>query len=832
MRTKIGLLLTLLVLLAATAACDGQATPQPTALPQPTSTREQTTIPRPTPEPTTPEPPQAPERITFPYAKPESVGILSEALEQLSDTVRGYFEKDMIVGAELVVIKNRQIVLHEAIGWQDREEQAPMERNTLFNIRSMTKPVVGTAIQMLIDEGKLALDDRAAEYLPAFDNEQSGDITIEQLLTHRSGLPYSLATGDDLATKYWEYASIQEIAQQAGEHGPDSEPGTTFFYSDVGADTLGAILEEVSGVTIDTFLEERILGPLSMTDTITLIEEPDPRTSRIASAYDGIPGAWERYWSPNDEPIYRFAMGSQSLYSTPIDYARFLTLWMDGGTVGQARLLSPQAVERALAPTSLMGPSINFPGLWTYYGQMWTVYVPADEPDRIEPVVFGHSGVDGTWAWAWPDQDLMILYFTQSRGQSTGLRLEREIDRLLIHPRAEAEATEVPEEFEPYLGPYTVYSGPLENQQISVVVQDGHLALDIASLIVYELQPPDDVGIWHSSFGEMIAVSFDRDDAGVVIGMKIYTDGDISESWKGTAPPLPTETPLPPTPIPVSPIATLIPPGPHAPGDIWVRPTDGMAMVYVPAGEFRMGSTDAEIDALLAECPQCGRERFEQEQPAHSVYLDAFWVDQTEVTNSEYDKCVAAEACSPPPGCSWGESTFGDADKADHPVVCVDWQRAVDYCTWAGGQLPTEAQWEKAARGPDGRRYPWGDEFDGTLLNYCDAQCEHDQSDPTYDDGFPVTAPVGSYPAGASPYGALDMAGNVWEWVADWFSGDYYAVSPVENPQGPDEGSHRVVRGGSWFTDSMGSRVANRFDTDSVTYYSLLGFRCVLATGE
>jgi formylglycine-generating enzyme required for sulfatase activity len=257
-----------------------------------------------------------------------------------------------------------------------------------------------------------------------------------------------------------------------------------------------------------------------------------------------------------------------------------------------------------------------------------------------------------------------------------------------------------------------------------------------------------------------------------------------------------------------------------------------MAMVYVPAGEFEMGSTDAEIDALMAECTQCKRENFEQEQPAHAVYLDAFWVDQTEVTNAQYDKCVAAEACSPPPGCSWGESTFGDAAKADHPVVCVDWQQAVDYCKWAGGQLPTEAQWEKAARGTDERRYPWGNEFDGTLLNYCDAQCEHNHTDETYDDGFPVTAPVGSYPAGASPYGALDMAGNVWEWVADWFAQDYYAVSPAENPQGPDEGIHRVVRGGSWFTDDIGSRVANRFDTAPVTYYSLLGFRCVLVTGE
>ena len=257
-----------------------------------------------------------------------------------------------------------------------------------------------------------------------------------------------------------------------------------------------------------------------------------------------------------------------------------------------------------------------------------------------------------------------------------------------------------------------------------------------------------------------------------------------------------------------------------------------MTVVYIPAGEFEMGSTDAEVDALVAECTECEPDWFEQEQPAHTVYLDAYWIDQTEVTNAQYDKCVAAGACSTPPECDWGESTFGDAAKADHPVVCVGWQAAEDYCRWAGGQLPTEAQWEKAARGSDGRRYPWGNKFDGTLLNYCDAQCEYDQRDETYDDGFPVTAPVGSFPAGATPYGVLDMAGNVWEWVADWFSEDYYAMSLAENPLGPDEGTQRVVRGGSWFTDGMGSRAANRFQTIPATHFGLLGFRCALVAGE
>jgi formylglycine-generating enzyme required for sulfatase activity len=163
----------------------------------------------------------------------------------------------------------------------------------------------------------------------------------------------------------------------------------------------------------------------------------------------------------------------------------------------------------------------------------------------------------------------------------------------------------------------------------------------------------------------------------------------------------------------------------------------------------------------------------------------------------------------------------------------MKWKRAQLYCQWAGGQLPTEAQWEKAARGTDGRTYPWGDEFDGTLLNYCDASCPFGQSDPDYDDGYELSAPVGSYPGRASPYGALDMAGNVWEYVVDSYDNTYYAQSPAENPPGPEhlKGEHRVVRGGSWYTGRTGMRSANRYHSEPGERYALLGFRCLVVPG-
>lgn len=519
-------------------ACSGQATLEPSAVPATATPVESVPEPTAPPEPT-PTPLQAntaaaaPQPVAFSYATPDSQGLSTEALERLVQVVRGYVEEDKIVGAELVVIKNRQIVLHEVMGWRDRDAEIPMARNTLFNIRSMTKPVIGTAIQMLVDEGKLALDDKVSEYLPAFDNAKSGKITIEHLLTHRSGLPLSLLSS--LA----DYANIQQIAQKAGEHGPDFAPGTGFQYSDAGSDVLGAILEKAAGVSIDEFLEQRILSPLSMNDTITLIDKDDPRTGRICSAYIGSKGDWSRFWSPSDKPIYPFAMGSQSLYGTPVDYARFLAFWMDGGKLGEQQHLSPQAIERALAPVSDMDYPTTFPGLKMRYGQMWILYTDADAPDGAKPVVFGHSGSDGTWAWAWPELDLMVLYFTQSRGQATGIGLEAEIDRLLINPGAAEQVADVPEAYAPYLGTYTAHSGPLMNREFTVLEQNGHLAIDLPEQFVVELEPPDEEGKWRFAIDDSIAVSFEQDETGEASAMRIHQAGETLELPRGAASPEP-----------------------------------------------------------------------------------------------------------------------------------------------------------------------------------------------------------------------------------------------------------------------------------------------------
>jgi formylglycine-generating enzyme required for sulfatase activity len=268
-------------------------------------------------------------------------------------------------------------------------------------------------------------------------------------------------------------------------------------------------------------------------------------------------------------------------------------------------------------------------------------------------------------------------------------------------------------------------------------------------------------------------------------------------------------------------------------GDTTTRPADGMVMVYVPGGESRLGSDDTEVDLALELCNKyystCEREWFEGEQPAHTVVLDSFWMDRTEVTNAEYRRCVEAGGCTTPSssGSDTRSSYYTDAAYDDYPVVYVSWSQASAYCTWAGARLPTEAEWEYAARGPDGLRYPWGDDYDGARLNSCDVNCNYAWADNAYEDGYADTAPVGSYADGASWCGALDLAGNVWEWTADYF-GEYSSERQV-NPTGPASGSHRVLRGDAADGTRSVSRNAARHGGLPSRTYEYTGFRCVFS---
>ena len=269
------------------------------------------------------------------------------------------------------------------------------------------------------------------------------------------------------------------------------------------------------------------------------------------------------------------------------------------------------------------------------------------------------------------------------------------------------------------------------------------------------------------------------------------------------------------TPTPnITPIPTL------GVGSTWTRPVDGMVMVYVPEGEFSMGmDADASMEICNQFSDDCNRDLYLAEEPVHIVFLDAYWIDRTEVTNAMYALCVSAGACQPPTATSnkIPPMRYGDAEFADYPITNVDSAWAETYCAWTGARLPTEAEWEKAARGTDGRIYPWGDSApDCSLLN----------SAPNFTPCVGDTTQVGSYPSGASPYGALDMAGNVYEWVSDWHSEDYYSQSPARNPAGPASGEMRVVRGGSWNLNDLGIRSSHRQVIHPWGIAVTVGFRC------
>ena len=364
----------------------------------------------------------------FPEAIPESQGIPGGVLDRLRELVTGFVEAEEIVGAELLVIKNRRTVMHDVFGHDDRLGYKALAKNTIFSIRSMTKPLTGAVAQMLIDDGILKLADPVAKHLDSFDNKRSRGVTIKHLLTHRSGFP--MKSAGTLWSNYSSYTNVQQIANYWGEYGPQLfKPGERYQYADANVDTLGAVIERANGKPTETLMEKRLFKNLGMRDTIPLLREGDSRVERVAGKHGGGRGRWNQFWRWKGKPYFSFPMFAQGFYSTPVDYARFLGMVMDGGVVNGQRLLSKAAIARMLTPMSKTTMPTGFAGLRSSYGQLMHLY---DKGGEV--IAFGHSGSDGTYAWVWPAQDLMVLYFTQSRGSITMNRMEAVIDSLLARP--------------------------------------------------------------------------------------------------------------------------------------------------------------------------------------------------------------------------------------------------------------------------------------------------------------------------------------------------------------------------------------------------------------
>lgn len=335
-------------------------------------------------------------------------------------------------------------------------------------------------------------------------------------------------------------------------------------------------------------------------------------------------------------------------------------------------------------------------------------------------------------------------------------------------------------------------------------------------------------------------------DPGVAIGLATSSPNPTETDAPFVEPqntPQPTNTPeqvvLPSTPTPTTETPPTEPP---VPTNTPTRAPLG-ERIHIPAGDFLMGATDRD-KALESRA-----NIINPELPAHTITLDGYWIDKYEVTNRLFEQFVSETGHVTVAERQGGQTYRAETDnfrldssanwrfpdganqisgaQSNHPVAQISWSDADAFCAWAGGRLPTEAEWEKAARGSDGRLYPWGNNYDGSLLNGSDSSLGQDPDLAIYNDGYAFTAPVGLYSAGASPYGVMDMAGNVLEWVADYASPNYYSSSPAQNPTGPNIGSTHVLRGGSWYSGPRNNRVAHRVLAEQMDLpVQNYGFRC------
>lgn len=343
-------------------------------------------------------PPEA-EDVLFPSAEPEEVGMCPDKLANALATAHEWVAQEEIIGGVLLVVRQGKKVLHEAFGLADRANQVPMSTDIIFLTASMTKPMTGTAVLQLYEQGLIDLQDRVSKHVPEFDTQDTREITVYQLLTHTGGLP--------AWTSGLESGSHQRLVRSIAEDGLRTEPGTEFHYSDRGSTVLGYLVERVSGKSLMDYLKEHILDPLEMNDSYFTVSADDPRLERVPPRYRGSTGSMRR-WQTSQGIDRSFLGGSGGLYSTTLDYARFMKAFQQGGRLGDVRLLSEETVKLATNKHQ------DRPGGMYDYGLHWGIGLEGLPYDAIS-----HGGSRGTIAYLDRENDLMVLYFTQTRRTPT-----------------------------------------------------------------------------------------------------------------------------------------------------------------------------------------------------------------------------------------------------------------------------------------------------------------------------------------------------------------------------------------------------------------------------
>lgn len=344
------------------------------------------------------------------YSKKESDTLNSSQFDLLIRHISRMQSEDKIIGAELLIIKNDIVKLHEVIGWSNREERVKLQKNRIFRIRSMTKPIIATAILMLIEESALSLDDRIATHIPAFDNPLSESITVRQLLTHTSGLGSHDFEDIGLSKAPEDFNSLEELVNEIGQIGPKKPPGR-YYYSGSGTAVLTHLIGLVSELNAEEFVHKRIFIPLEMSNSYTSFNPEVQWASQVLPSYvwqDSI-NDFSQYWDPSLEPEYKYFRGHGGIYSTAEDYANFLSMWLNMGKFKGKELLSEKMVMVALSPSIALSEKAPL----SHQSLAWKV-LTRDSTDN-EIGYFMHGGSDGTVAIAYPEEKTIALYFTQSR---------------------------------------------------------------------------------------------------------------------------------------------------------------------------------------------------------------------------------------------------------------------------------------------------------------------------------------------------------------------------------------------------------------------------------
>lgn len=349
--------------------------------------------------------------ITLSYGTPAEVNMNDEILNAGVSLFRQAVEEDKIRNVVLLVARNGKIVLHEAIGWKDKENGIPLKKDAMFRMASNTKPVIATGISILCEEGKIQYSEFVRKQIPAFDNYRSGMITIHHLLTHTSGFRIRPIFYQPLIQKSRENPDAPSLLLEVnrfGETGVEVEPSTSYSYSNAGFNTLGALIEVTSQESLEVFLKNKIYDPLGMKDTYhhEVAEKLDGKLDRMSVVYYKRDDKWTIGWKPDDPPQYPFVRASGGMISTAMDYAIFCQMFLNGGTYNGKQIVTEETVKRMTTPyTRSVYSADERENTDSYYGYGWSVFKDGS---------FAHSGSDGTAAIVNPDLQLIVLIFTQS----------------------------------------------------------------------------------------------------------------------------------------------------------------------------------------------------------------------------------------------------------------------------------------------------------------------------------------------------------------------------------------------------------------------------------